>query len=477
MKRWKVSTQFWCILAAAWLVGGGATAFLLYRLGAICSSYDTTFAHGMEQFREQDAARVLQLTFKKQVQEWKDILLRGYDPAALRQYTDAFHQREEEVRRAAAELERSIEDPESKTVAGDFLRAHQTMSEPYARALEAFTASKGQNPHEADALVKGQDRAPTDLLGKVADRLTNSAKALTASQQEAVTNERRWITIGLLLCFTVMAAASLVVVRRVNAGLRHAVVELSEGAEQIAAAAAQVSTASQTLAQGTSEQAASLQETSASGQEMASTTARNAENSRQSAQLMAMVDQRVVEANHTLDLMVASMNEINASSDKIAKIIKVIDEIAFQTNILALNAAVEAARAGEAGMGFAVVADEVRNLAQRSAQAAKDTAMLIEESIGRSKEGGSKLEQVAAAIRAITEGVTKVKTLVDEVNLSSEEQAKGVDQISKAMAQIEQVTQKAAAGAEESASAGEELSAQSETLRQVVQDLRSMVAD
>jgi methyl-accepting chemotaxis protein len=476
MKRWKIATQFWCVLGTAWLVGGDASAFLLYRLGAICSGYDATFAHGMEQFREQDAGRVLQVTFKKQVQEWKDVLLRGHDPAALAKYASAFLNESRRCDRGQANLNAHSKIRNPATIK-EFLRAHQGMSDAYARALNAFVAANGQNSHEADGLVKGQDRAPTDLLDKVAERLTNRAKALTASQQEAVTKERRLIAIGLLMSFAVIAAVSLMVVRRVNAGLRNAVAGLSEGADQVAAAAKQVSTAGQTLAQGTSEQAASLEETSASSQEMASTTARNAQNSRQSAELMSMVDERVVEANQKLQQMVTSMNEINGSSDKIAKIIKVLDEIAFQTNILALYAAVEAARAGEAGMGFAVVADEVRSLAQRSAQAAKDTAALIEESIGRSKDGSVRPDQVAVAIKAITEGANKIKTLVDEVSLSSEEQAKGIDQISKAIAQMEQVTQKAAAGAEESASAGEELSAQSETLRQIVQDLSAMVAD
>jgi methyl-accepting chemotaxis protein/methyl-accepting chemotaxis protein-1 (serine sensor receptor) len=173
--------------------------------------------------------------------------------------------------------------------------------------------------------------------------------------------------------------------------------------------------------------------------------------------------------------MVVAMSEIKTSSDKISKIIKTIDEIAFQTNILALNAAVEAARAGEAGMGFAVVADEVRNLAQRCAQAAKDTAALIEESIAKSNDGKTKVDQVAVAIQTITEESAKVKTLVDEVNLGSQEQARGIEQIGKAITQMEQVTQKTAANAEESASAAEELTAQSETLKDVVGRLTLMV--
>src|SRR5207245_434495 len=181
------------------------------------------------------------------------------------------------------------------------------------------------------------------------------------------------------------------------------------------------------------------------------------------------------EANGHLEQMVVSMGEINASSDKISKIIKVIDEIAFQTNILALNAAVEAARAGEAGMGFAVVADEVRNLAQRCAQAAKDTSGLIEESISKSSDGKTKLELVATAVRSITDSAAKVKTLVDEVKLGSDEQARGIDQVSKAIVQMESVTQTTAASAEESASASEELSAQSDTLRSIAARLNGMV--
>jgi methyl-accepting chemotaxis protein/methyl-accepting chemotaxis protein-1 (serine sensor receptor) len=169
------------------------------------------------------------------------------------------------------------------------------------------------------------------------------------------------------------------------------------------------------------------------------------------------------------------MAAIKESSNKVAKIIKTIDEIAFQTNILALNAAVEAARAGEAGMGFAVVADEVRNLAQRSAQAAKDTAGLIEESIARSQEGAGKVQDVATAIGAITESVTKVKGIVDEVREASQQQTQGIDQVAQAIAQMEKVTQTTAATAEESAAASEELNAQAETSMSVVSQLEALV--
>jgi methyl-accepting chemotaxis protein/methyl-accepting chemotaxis protein-1 (serine sensor receptor) len=246
-------------------------------------------------------------------------------------------------------------------------------------------------------------------------------------------------------------------------------------AEEVSEASNQISQSSQSLAQGMSRQAGSLEETSASSQEMSSMTQRNAANSRQVTGLMATVDKRVAEANKTLDQMVSSMKDINGSSEKIARIIKVIDEISFQTNILALNAAVEAARAGEAGMGFAVVADEVRNLAQRCARAASDTSALIEESIGTSNEGTQKLNRMAEAIRSITESTIEVKRLVDEVNLGSQEQARGIEHIASAMTQMEQVTQQAAANAEESAAASESMSSQSDTMAQVVQQLVAMV--
>ena len=297
--------------------------------------------------------------------------------------------------------------------------------------------------------------------------------ALESQQSYRRTVWLLWCTLGLSMLAG--AGFSFVVIRSTNRMLMQVADELSEGAQQTASAASQVSSLSQALAQGSSEQAASLEETSASSEEINSMARKNTENSLGAASLVTQSQQKFVETNQSLEHMVVAMSEIKTSSDRISKIIKTIDEIAFQTNTLALNAAVEAARAGEAGMGFAVVADEVRNLAQRCAQAAKDTASLIEESISKSDDGKTKVDQVAVAIRAITEEAGNIKVLVDDVNMGSQEQARGIDQIGKALTQMEQVTQKTAANAEECASAAEELNAQSVTLKDIVERLNAMV--
>jgi methyl-accepting chemotaxis protein len=332
---------------------------------------------------------------------------------------------------------------------------------------EAFTAfsTKGNPISEAA-------RAKYDALVKL--QRTMLDQDVTAARSSY--GWTRWTIIGSLVLSIAAMVGFVYLVRGINTSLLKRAAELGKGATQVSSASAQVASSSQALSQGATEQAASLEETSASMEEMASMTRKNAENSHQAATLMGEVDQQVKGSNAALGDMVASMASIRESSAKVSKIIKTIDEIAFQTNILALNAAVEAARAGEAGMGFAVVADEVRNLAQRSAQAAKDTASLIEESSTKAQQGGVKVEQVAASITAITESVSKVKGLVEEVSVASRQQAQGIDQVTQAIAQMEKVTQSTAATAEESAAASEELSAQAEMALESVAHLERMVS-
>ena len=412
---------------------------------------------------------------RKQVQEWKDILLRGQDPQDLAKYTGQFRAAAAKVGELGSALQTSVTDPEARRAIDEFLQAHAAMRDKYDTALRVFTLAGGSNSHEADTLVKGQDRAATDLIDKVVEALVTRANAAVASQREAVAAAIWLLGIAVLAVFAGISVVVGLTIRKISSALRDAVADLSDTVAQVAGAASQVASSSQSLAQASSEQAASLQETSASSEEINSMARRNSENSHAATGLVSRSEQKFVETNQRLDQMVLAMGEINTQSGKISKIISVIDEVAFQTNILALNAAVEAARAGEAGMGFAVVADEVRNLAQRCAHAAKDTASLIEESVARSNDGRVKVEQVAAALRTITEDAGKVKSLVDEVSSGSQEQTRGIEQVARAITQMEQATQQTAAGAEEGASAAAELTAQAQALKEVVQRLAAMV--
>ena len=268
---------------------------------------------------------------------------------------------------------------------------------------------------------------------------------------------------------------SILVVTGLDRVLKRVSSSLNDSAMQVAAAASQVSAASQLLAQGSGEQAASIEETSASLEEMASMTRLNAEN-------VQKANDQAKQARHAADKGAADMQTMNAameaikvSSDDIAKIIKTIDEIAFQTNILALNAAVEAARAGEAGMGFAVVADEVRNLAMRSAQAAKETAAKIEDAITKTAQGVGISATVSETLNGIVAKARQVDELASQVAGASHQQTQGIKQINVAVGQVDTITQTNAASAEESAAAAEELSAQAEMMKQSVNELLQLV--
>jgi ABC-type transporter Mla subunit MlaD len=274
------------------------------------------------------------------------------------------------------------------------------------------------------------------------------------------------LLIGFLVYFTIS---------RLSGRLQSLIGGINDSSQQVAAAVHQMSALSQHLAQGASEQAASLEETSAATQHVSSMTRKNAENSQAAAAEMDIVDIGIKDSNEALDEMLASMGGITESSHRIAGIIRVIDEIAFQTNILALNAAVEAARAGQAGAGFAVVADEVRNLARRSAEAARETAPLIEESIAKSNQGGAQLEKVASVIHAITASAARVRSLVDSVSDGSKAQSREMDQVADSLRQIDRVVQGTAASSEESSAANRQLAQQAESMSEIAGELQALV--
>jgi methyl-accepting chemotaxis protein len=261
----------------------------------------------------------------------------------------------------------------------------------------------------------------------------------------------------------------------VNRALTRIIGNLSSVSEEVASASGQVSSASQQLAEGASEQAASIEETSSSLEEMSSMTKQNAGNAQQADNLMKDANQIISKANTSMGELTHSMEEISKASEETSKIIKTIDEIAFQTNLLALNAAVEAARAGEAGAGFAVVADEVRNLAMRAADAAKNTADLIEGTVNKVKDGGELVGTTNEDFTKVAESSSKVGELVGEIAAASNEQAQGIGQVNTAVAEMDKVVQQNAANAEESASASEEMNAQAEQMKGLIEELVALV--
>lgn len=397
------------------------------------------------------------------------------DKAHVEGYQQQFRTRADDLRKSLADLARiagsrgdseriSAIDQQAVVV----FQAHQELSQAI-----------GNQQMDAGMAIFAQKVVPRldQIASQAAELVAQQSRDLAQVSATAATKSASSSLIAMALIVIAMAVGGLVfwLVHKAGDSLRHLASSMADSAENVSEAAAQVSRASQSLAEGATQQAASLEETSSSTEEIASITRQNADHALQVAGLMQKTADDAGDVNGSLDRMVQQMKEIDNSSNKIARIIKVIDEIAFQTNILALNAAVEAARAGEAGLGFAVVADEVRNLAQRCAQAARDTANLIEESIATSHDGNSRLDQMAGAVRAMTDNAGRVKGLVDEVNQGSQEQARGMDQIARSVLQMEQVTQKTASAAEESASAGAELTSHANTLRSLVHEMREMV--
>jgi len=250
---------------------------------------------------------------------------------------------------------------------------------------------------------------------------------------------------------------------------------LGEGSKELVEISRQIGGASQRLATSASEQASSLEETSSAMEQMSAMTRTNAANAREADTLSAQAQENAAAGDQTMVRLTQAMTSINESSAQIAKIIKVIEEIAFQTNLLALNAAVEAARAGEHGKGFAVVADEVRNLASRAAEAARNTRTLVEDSVGRARDGVEAVREAGVAFGAIVASTQRVSELVGEIARASEQQAQGVDQVNSAVSQMSQMTQESASEASHSSSVAEQLGLQAESVKDMVGALVGIV--
>ena len=399
-----------------------------------------------------------------------------YDEAAQKDGLEKEAQQEEQAfTDLIAGYEQHVQAPEQQAI---FTKIKPLWTQYLVETRKLRDASRQKDTAATQAYLLAAGKTGNELVKGVEDLRDYSAHQAAASTHtivQLVAFSKQTVLVVITASVLLSVLVGWLITRSITAILSQVAKDLSAGADQTTTAAGEVSTASQTLAQGAGEQAASLEEASSSLEELASMTKRNSDNAQKANDLARQARMAADKGAGDMHTMGKSMDAIKAASDDVAKIIKTIDEIAFQTNILALNAAVEAARAGEAGMGFAVVAEEVRTLAQRSAQAAKETAAKIEGAIGKTAQGVDISHKVAEALNEIVVKARQVDELAAEVATASNEQNQGISQLNTAVSQMDKVTQSNAASAEESAAAAQELNAQAYSMKESVGRLLSLV--
>jgi methyl-accepting chemotaxis protein-1 (serine sensor receptor) len=450
-----------------------------------------------------DLSRRAQVDFKKQVQEWKDLLLRGHDPQLHDKYLKAFRDRSAIVKEELATFDAQAQGVGlATTLADQAIAEHDELDRKYEEAFKAYRIPDPASTFEVDGAVRGIDRAATDHIDDIVAVVHKQAESLARDASRAAAAEKTTLVAGLTLLAIVAAVVSAIAgwltiasitrrlqrateiartvasgdltasidpgrddelgqllrsLRDMNDSLAGVVGRVRDSAQTVSTASTQIAAGNTDLSARTEEQASSLEETAASIEEMTATVNQNAQNAGQANLVAAGAAEVARRGGDAVGEVVKTMEGIQASSRKIADIIGVIDSIAFQTNILALNAAVEAARAGEQGRGFAVVAGEVRSLAQRSAEAAREIKSLITDSVEQVNSGAKLADGAGRTMEEIVASVSRVSQLIGEIATATSEQSSGIAQANQAVGELDKATQQNAALVEESTAASESL--------------------
>jgi methyl-accepting chemotaxis protein len=508
----KLVHQLPLAIGGALLAASAAGFFGVLQMNSAAGTYERLIEVDDAQAREASDALV---AFKNQVQNGKDILLRGKSPAQFDKYWGGFQKYEQAVQATTEKLAADMPPGEARSKMERFVVLHKAMGQSYRQAVQKFRDS-GFDVEVGDKAMDGIDRDAAITLreagGKITEQTAAAVVLAKANQKRAI----QWSVAAMLLTVLAGVAGAVLfsrsitrklggepddargVARQIAAGNLDVAVALQPGdtdslmaamkamtlslarivgqvrnsSDSIATGSAEIASGNLDLSQRTEEQASALQETAASMEQLSATVEQNARNAREASNLAAGASAVASKGGEVMGRVVETMKGINASSRKIADIIGVIDDIAFQTNILALNAAVESARAGEQGRGFAVVAGEVRNLAQRSAEAAKQIQALITDSVERVDHGSALVDQAGATMTEIVGAIQRVTLIVHEISTASAQQSTGVGQVGEAVGQMDQATQQNAALVEQSAAAAESLKQQAARLVDSVAQFR-----
>ena len=500
--RHKLPLSFGVVLLAM-LLAAGVGLFQMTR--AVAFFQNDVEAMAQVERRATDA----EVRFRIQVQEWKNVLLRGHDAQQLDRFWTSFQREEAAVAEAVRDvIARMPQSEQVQDIGARFLQAHQQMATGYRRGYASFEASLFDH-RAGDQAVAGMDRQPGQLLGELRTAVAEYSNAL---EKEAADMARftLWASIGTLVAAVVAGFAFALVMSRsmvrplddavvfagrvaqgdlstrvevrgsdeiaqlrvsmrdMQVALAGIVQEVRQTADGLSSASQQIANGNQDLSARTEAQAGSLEQTAASMEELRATVRQNADNATTANQLAADASRVAADGGRVVTELVQTMQGITESSQRIGDIIGVIDGIAFQTNILALNAAVEAARAGEAGRGFAVVASEVRSLAGRSAEAAKEIKALISDSLQRVDTGNQQAQRAGDTMAQVVESIARVTRVMADITAASREQSDGVAQIGQAVSQLDQTTQQNAALVEEMAAAADALKQQAAALVRAV---------
>jgi methyl-accepting chemotaxis protein len=514
----KISLKLSMLMGILILAVMGVGAYGLHSLQQAQAVNSANFMVARDMIQGVDAARAANISFKIQIQDYKDLLLRGHDKNDYDKYLSEFKKQGDLVVKSLDDVRTVMGKLGIPAAAIDEAQhMHADISQRYQEGLKQFEMGNQETSHAVDKLVRGIDRPLDAKLGAVVATLQKFSETEGARLSEAAARESRRVTTFLSLVIAVVVAASVIMgmlvsrgitrpiqnavstARRVADGdlsvrieasgrdetgqllgalaemtqnLRILVGEVAGGAHTVSDTSAQIAQGNVDLSQRTEEQASTLEETASSLEELTSTVTQNAHNARQASQLAVGASDVARRGGQVVGQVVTTMSGISESSRKISDIISVIDGIAFQTNILALNAAVEAARAGEQGRGFAVVAAEVRNLAQRSASAAKEIKTLIGDSVNKVDAGTKLVDAAGKTMDEIVGSVKQVTDLISEIAAASQEQSAGIEQVNTAITQMDQVVQQNASLVEEATAATESMKEQASALLQTVSKFR-----